>query len=442
MMPEPAEIRQQIRELVEAFHKAQHTAQKFIPGQTPVHYGGRVFDHREIAGAVDASLDFWLTAGRFAHKFETDFAHYLGVSDAILVNSGSSANLAAVSALTSPKLGERRLKPGDEVITVAAAFPSTVTPIVQNNLIPVFVDVDLATYNALPERIAEAVGRQTRAIVLAHTMGNPFDLDAVMDIAQRHGLWVIEDNCDALGSLFNGKLTGTFGHLATHSFYPAHHITMGEGGCVATNDPLLARIVRSFRDWGRDCHCGGGENDSCGARFSQQFGTLPQGYDHKYVYSHLGYNFQITDLQAAVGCAQLEKLPGFIEARRANWRYLRDRLEPFAGSLLLPEPAPHSDPSWFGFVITVRDGATFSRSDLVGHLEGKKIETRNLFAGNLLRHPAFQDIPHRVFGSLENTDAITERTFFVGCYPGLTPEELDYMASVFEHFLETRERIQ
>lgn len=433
-MDDPTEVRHQIRELVRNFYEAQHLGKEFVPGESRVHYAGRVFDDREIAYAVEASLDFWLTAGRFTESFEADFADYFGVSDAILVNSGSSANLVAMSALTSPKLGERRLLPGDEVITVAAGFPTTVAPIVQNGLTPVFVDVALGTYDALPEMIVNAIGPRTRAIMMAHTMGNPFDLGAVMPLIEEYGLWLVEDNCDAVGSRYGDRLTGTFGHLATVSFYPAHHITMGEGGCVLTDDEQLARIVRSFRDWGRDCYCIGGENNSCGRRFTQQIGTLPCGYDHKYAYSHIGYNLKVTDMQAAIGCAQLEKLPEFVEARKRNWRYLREELDQYSGSLILPEATPNSDPSWFGFVITVAEEAEFSRQELIQFLEERKIETRNLFAGNLLRHPAFADITHRISGTLETTDVITERTFFIGCYPGLTEAHLKYVASIFSQF--------
>jgi len=435
-MSEPTEIRRQIRQLVRAFYEAQHSEKEFVPGESQVYYAGRVFDDREIANAVEASLDFWLTAGRFSESFESDFADYFGVSDAILVNSGSSANLVALSTLTSPKLGDRRLVPGDEVITVAAGFPTTVAPIVQNGLIPVFVDVSLGTYDVLPEAIANAVGPRTRAIMMAHTMGNPFDLSVIMPIVEKYGLWLIEDNCDALGSRYGGKLTGTFGHLATVSFYPAHHITLGEGGCVLTNDEQLARIARSFRDWGRDCYCIGGENNSCGRRFTQQFGSLPCGYDHKYVYSHIGYNLKVTDMQAAIGCAQLEKLPDFVQARKNNWQYLSEALSRYSDRLILPEATPNSEPSWFGFVISVADDAGFSRQELTQFLEDRKIETRSLFAGNLLRHPAFQDIQHRVAGTLETTDKVTNQTFFVGCYPGLTEPHLEYMASIFTQFFD------
>lgn len=428
------EIRAQVAGLVAELHDLRKSREVFEPGKSRVHYAGRVFDAEEMQNLAEAGLDFWLTAGRFAEEFETEFAAYFGLSDAILVNSGSSANLVALSTLTSPALGERRLQPGDEVLTVAAGFPSTVAPIVQNRLVPVFVDVELGSYDAISERLVSAVGPRTRAIMMAHTLANPFDLDVVMRLAKEKNLWVIEDNCDALGSRYNGRLTGTFGHLATVSFYPAHHITMGEGGCVVANDELLARIARSFRDWGRDCYCAGGESNTCGRRFSQLFGTLPYGYDHKYVYSHIGYNLKLTDMQAAVGCAQLRKLPGFIEARKRNFQVLHAGLSPYETKLILPHALPGADPAWFGFPITVRPDAGFSRADLVSFLEQRLIETRNLFGGNLLRHPAFQSIEQRTHGDLENTDLITTHTFFIGCYPGLTPRHLEYVLGVFAEF--------
>ncbi|MCX7846585.1 MAG: lipopolysaccharide biosynthesis protein RfbH [bacterium] len=427
-------LRTTILHLVRQFQNERAASQIFIPGKTPVRYAGRVFDADELVNLVDASLDFWLTASRFAEEFENRFAEYFGLANCILVNSGSSANLVALSTLTSPKLGHRRLKPGDEVITVAAGFPSTVNPIIQNGLIPVFVDVGIGDYGPLPDRLRQAVGPRTRAIMIAHTLGNPFDLDTVMDLVRSHDLWLIEDNCDALGSTYRGQLTGTFGHLSTVSFYPAHHITMGEGGAVLTNDEELARIARSFRDWGRDCYCTGGESNTCGKRFSQQFGTLPFGYDHKYVYSHIGYNLKVTDMQAAIGCAQLHKLPHFIARRKENFAALHNRLSPFQDRLILPHPTPHSDPSWFGFPITIRDNAGFSRNQLTQFLEDHLVETRNLFCGNLLRHPAYQNITHRIVGNLHNTDIITERTFFVGVYPGIGPAQLDYMVEQFAAF--------
>ena len=428
-------LREQIDALVRQYHREQFSNRTFNPDTDLVHYAGRVFDAEELSNLVDASLDFFLTANRYADRFEADFADYLGVSEALLVNSGSSANLVALTTLTSPKLGDRRLKPGDEVVTVAAGFPTTVAPILQNNLVPVFVDVNLSDYTAIPDQLREAVGPRTRAIMMAHTLGVPFDLDVVGDLAKKHDLWVIEDNCDALGSRYRGRLTGTFGDLGTMSFYPAHHITMGEGGCVVTNDERLARIARSYRDWGRDCYCAGGENNTCGTRFSQQFGTLPAGYDHKYVYSHVGYNLKLTDMQAAIGCAQLAKLDGFIAARRANFEWLLGILRPYEDRLVLPRATAHSEPSWFGLIITVRENAGFTRADIVRFLEANRVETRSLFAGNLLRHPAFQGIPHRIVRDLVNTDMVMNNTFFVGVYPGLDSPRLDHMASAFTRFM-------
>jgi len=432
---ELAALRAQILELVEKFQTLRSPPEAFVPGETMLRYAGRVFGPEEVRNVVDAGLDFWLTAGRFTEQFEAGLADVLGVSDVAMVNSGSSANLVALSTLTSPKLGSRRLRPGDEVITVAAGFPTTVAPALQNQLRPVFVDVDLGGYNALPERVADAVGPKTRAIMLAHTLGNPWDVDAILEVARKHDLWVIEDNCDALGSKYGGKLTGTFGHLATFSFYPAHHITTGEGGAVATDDEELATIAASFRDWGRDCYCAAGENNTCGRRFSQKFGNLPMGYDHKYVYSHVGYNLKATDLQAAIGCAQLERLEGFGAARRRNHEYLQEALAPHAGRLLLPHATDRSDPSWFAFVITVAEDAGFTREELVAHLNARKIETRYLFSGNLLLHPGFCDIERRVVGGLENTDRITTSTFFIGVYPGLEEAHLAHMAQSIDEFV-------
>ncbi|MHA1575684.1 MAG: lipopolysaccharide biosynthesis protein RfbH [Alphaproteobacteria bacterium] len=428
------DLRKNILEQVKEFAALQTEKELFVPGETPVRYAGRVYDAAEMVNLVDSSLDFWLTASRYAEEFENDLAEYFDVSDTILVNSGSSANLVALSTLTSPKLGDKRLKPGDEVITVAAGFPATVNPILQNQLIPVFVDVEIGDYNAIPEKIEEAISPKTRAIMLAHTMGNPFCLDTVMELVEKHNLWLIEDNCDALGSEYDGKLTGTFGHLATCSFYPAHHITMGEGGAVITDDEDLARIARSFRDWGRDCYCTGGESNTCGKRFSQQFGTLPHGYDHKYVYSHIGYNLKVTEMQAAIGCAQLEKLPDFIAKRKENFDKIMEFLKPYEDKLILPKATPKSDPSWFDFLITVREDAGFSRNELTGFLEENLIETRNLFCGNLLRQPAYQDIPHKVVGNLSNTDKIMNQTFFIGVYPGINDEQLKYISDKFKEF--------
>lgn len=433
-MSERDRIRGQILGLVRDFHHTE-SRRAFSPGQDPVRYAGRVFDDAELVNLVDASLDFWLTAGRYSEAFEAGLADFLGLPNVLLVNSGSSANLLAMSALTSPKLKDRRLKPGDEVITVAAGFPTTVNPIIQNQAVPVFVDVDLGTYVPAAERIEAACGPRTRAVMVAHTMGVPYAVREVRDLCARRGLWLVEDNCDALGSRYEGKLTSTFGDLATFSFYPAHHITMGEGGAVATANEDLARIVRSFRDWGRDCYCSGGENNTCGKRFSQQFGTLPFGYDHKYVYSHIGYNLKATDLQAAIGLAQLDKLEGFVAARKRHHARLTDGLKKHAQHLILHTAPPKADPSWFGYVITVRPEARFTRADLVGSLETARIETRNLFCGNLLRHPAYQDIQHRVEGPLTHTDIITSNTFFIGVYPGLTDEMIRHILGTIDRFI-------
>jgi len=429
------ETREEILKLVRQYYRQKFGSRKFDPRSDLVHYAGRVFDEKELVNLVDASLDFFLTANRYAEQFENRFAEYLGLSNAVLVNSGSSANLVALSALTSPKLGERRLKPGDEVVTVAAAFPTTVAPIVQNQLIPVFVDVNLGDYTAIPDRLEAAISPKSRAIFMAHTLGVPFNLDVATSLSKQHNLWLIEDNCDSLGARYHGKLTGTFGHLATMSFYPAHHITMGEGGCVVTNDDELARIVCSFRDWGRDCYCSGGESNTCGKRFSQQFGSLPSGYDHKYVYSHIGYNLKLTEMQAAVGCAQLDKLEGFIARRKQNYRRLMDILKAYEGRLLLPSATEHSDPSWFAFAMTVRPDAGFTRNELTRFLEANRIETRNLFSGNLLRHPAFESIQCRVVGDLRNTDIIMNNTFFIGVYPEIGTPQLDKIDDVFVRFM-------
>ena len=433
--------RQDILNLVREYYQERFADRKYDPQKDLLHYAGRVFDENELVNLVDSSLDFFLTANRYAEEFEASFAEYFGLSNAILVNSGSSANLVAITTLTSPKLGDRRLKPGDEVITVAAGFPTTLAPIIQNQLIPVFVDVNYGDYTAIPDQMEAAISEKTRAIFMAHTLGVPFDLNRVMELAKKHDLWVIEDNCDALGTKYDGRLTGTFGHLATVSFYPAHHITMGEGGCVLTNDDELARIARSIRDWGRDCYCAGGENNTCGKRFGQQFGTLPHGYDHKYVYSHIGYNLKVTDMQAAVGCAQLTKLPAFIEKRKHNHETLDQILKPYEDRLILHSAPANADPSWFCYVITVREDAGFTRNDLTRFLEANRIETRNLFSGNLLRHPAFEDIECRVVGDLKNTDGIMHNTFFIGVYPGLTGAHLDHVKSVIDRFFKG-ERLQ
>jgi CDP-6-deoxy-D-xylo-4-hexulose-3-dehydrase len=428
-------LRAQILELVERYHDAKFAARPFVVGQSPVPVAGRVFDADDMTHLVDSSLDFWLTAGRFADQFEGEFVRWMGVRHALLCNSGSSANLLALSALTSETLGDRRLKPDDEVITAAAGFPTTVNPAIQNSLRPVFVDIELGTYNVDPSRVEDAIGPNTRAIMLAHTLGNPFDVAAILDIAAKHDLWLIEDNCDALGSTYGGRLTGTFGDLATFSFYPAHHITMGEGGCVITRDSRLKKLVESFRDWGRDCWCAPGADNTCGKRFGWQLGELPAGYDHKYTYSHVGYNLKATDMQAAVGVAQLKKLPQFIAARRRNWQLLYERLRRWEEHLVLPQATSRSDPSWFGFAITVRPDAPFTRLDLVRHLESRRIGTRQLFGGNLVRQPAYRNVPFRVAGPLANTDLVMQNTFWIGVYPGLTTEMIDFVAGAFDEFL-------
>lgn len=419
----------------EQFYKLFHTPPSFQPGQTWISCSGKVYDQKEMANLIDASLDFWLTTGRYASLFEKKLANFLGVKHCLLTNSGSSANLLAVSALTSPKLGERRLKPGDEVITVAAGFPTTVTPIVQNRLIPVFVDVDLETYNVNVEQLEAAVNDKARAIILAHTLGNPFNLDAVTEIARKYNLWLIEDNCDALGSIYKGRYTGTFGDLATISFYPAHHITMGEGGAVVTNDQQLKRIVESFRDWGRDCWCPPGKDNTCKRRFQWQLGTLPYGYDHKYTYSHLGYNLKVTDMQAAIGLAQMEKLPQFIKARKHNFQLLYEGLKDLQDVFILPKATEHAVPSWFGFLLTLRSGVPFTRQQLIEHLEEHFIRTRLLFAGNIIRQPAFQGTEHRVVGELKNTDVIMNQTFWIGLYPGLAEKEIQYVVETIKDFV-------
>lgn len=427
-------IKNDIFDKVKEYYRLKNGQSTFIPGISGVPYAGRVYDEKEVVALVDSALEFWLTTGRYAEEFEEKLAGFLGVKHCMLTNSGSSANLLAISSLTSKKLGERRLKPGDEVITVAAGFPTTVGPIVQNNLIPVFVDVDLGTFNIIADRIEEAVSDRTRAIFLAHTLGNPFDIGKVMKVAGEHDLWFIEDNCDALGSTYNGKYTGTFGHIATFSFYPAHHITMGEGGALATNDELLKRLIESFRDWGRDCWCAPGCNNTCGKRFNRQFGSLPFGYDHKFTYSHLGYNLKSTDMQAAVGVEQLKKLPSFIEARKRNFKYLMDGLKNRKEYFILPEAEPCTDPSWFGFALTVREGAPFTKGDIVKFLEDRRIATRMLFAGNIIRHPCFEGVTYRICGDLTNTDRIMNDTFWIGVYPGLTKDMMDYILNTFDDF--------
>jgi CDP-6-deoxy-D-xylo-4-hexulose-3-dehydrase len=428
MLKTPRQLREEISALVRQYHDVATTEQRFIPGETVVPVSGKVLDSSELENMVEASLDAWLTTGRFAAEFERDFAAFMGVRFASLVNSGSSANLLALSCLTSPSLGDGRLLPGDEVISVAAGFPTTINPIIQNGLVPVFVDVQLPTYDVDVKQLEAAVSERTKAIMLAHTLGNPFDLDAVMAFAEKHDLWVIEDCCDAVGSTYKGRSVGTFGHLATTSFYPAHHITMGEGGCVLTQSPALKKLVDSFRDWGRDCWCAPGKSNTCGRRFAQKTTELPAGYDHKYTYSHIGYNLKATDMQAAVGVAQLKKLPAFMATRRENFAKLHTALGDLDDIFLLPEATQYSNPSWFGFPLAVRTEAPFTRNEVVQFLEARKITTRLLFGGNLLRQPAYRDIRKRVIGDLANTDFVMNNVFWIGVYPGLSESMLDYMA--------------
>ena len=429
------EIRNKIIELTKEYYQEKFANPVFEPGISRVNYAGRVFDEKELTNLVESSLDFWLTEGRFSEQFAEKIADFLGISNVILVNSGSSANLVAFSALTSEKLGDRRLKPGDEVISVAAGFPATVTPIIQNQCIPVFVDVDIPTYDIDIEMMERAITEKTKCIFLAHTLGNPFNLDAVMNLAEKHNLWVIEDNCDSFGSKYRGKYTGTFGHISTISFYPAHHITTGEGGAVCTNDEYLAKILKSFRDWGRDCYCAGGENNTCGKRFSQQFGTLPYSYDHKYVYSEIGYNLKMTDMQAAVGTAQIDKLPEFCEKRRANFQEYNRIFEKYEKYFILPKATENSDPAWFSYIITIKEDAPFKRDEFVNHLNNNFIETRNLFAGNMAKQPAFIGKKFRIADHLNNTDFIMNNTFFLGTYPGNTKEKMSFIQKVIDEFM-------
>ncbi|MQA07463.1 MAG: lipopolysaccharide biosynthesis protein RfbH [Pseudonocardiaceae bacterium] len=422
----------QILDRVGRYHRELEQAE-FIPGVTQLLASGAVLDESDRVALVDAALDMRIAAGTSSRRFEREFARYFGLRKAHLTNSGSSANLVAVSTLTSPQLEEHRLRPGDEVITVAAGFPTTVNPILQNGLVPVFVDIELGTYNTTPERVAEAIGPRTKAIMMAHSLGNPFAVREIAELADEHGLFLIEDNCDAVGSRYAGQLTGTFGDLATVSFYPAHHITMGEGGCVLTANLVLARLVESIRDWGRDCWCEPGEDNTCFKRFDQKLGTLPHGYDHKYIFSHVGYNLKSTDLQAALGLSQLNRVDEFGAIRRRNWKRLREALDGVPG-LLLPEPTPGADPSWFGFVLTVLPTATYTRRDLISFLESQRISTRRFFGGNLTRHPAYVDENYRVCGDLTNSDVVTESTFWVGVYPGLTTEMIDYIAKSITEF--------
>jgi CDP-6-deoxy-D-xylo-4-hexulose-3-dehydrase len=432
-------IRKKIFKLIEKFYKAKNTNKRFIAGKQPINYAGRVYDEKELINLVDSSLDFWLTAGRFSREFEADFAKFLGVRYCLLVNSGSSANLLAVSTLTSPLLKNKRLKPGDEIITTACGFPTTLNPILQNNLVPVFIDIELGTYNIDVGKIEKAISKKTKAIFIAHTLGNPVEVDKILKIVKKHNFWFIEDNCDALGSKYKGRYTGTFGDISTCSFYPPHIITMGEGGAVLTNNSLLRRIIMSFRDWGRDCWCETGHDNTCGKRFSQKFGDLPFGYDHKYVYSHIGYNLKITDMQAAIGVAQLDKLPKFIAARRKNFAYLYNYLKNYEEFFILPEWLKDATPCWFGFPILVKESAPFKRRDIIDYLEKHKIATRMLFGGNLLRQPAYKNIKHRKVGDLKNTDLIMNNLFWIGVYPGLSCAMLDYIMNTMDNFFKKRQ---
>ncbi len=430
-------VRKEIFNKVRDFYKSEKRS-GFIPGKTNIPYAGRVYDENELINSVDACLDFWLTAGRYAQLFEKKLARFIGVKYCLLTNSGSSANLLAISALTSPLLKERRLKPGDEVITTACGFPTTLNPIIQNNLTPVFIDVELGTYNIKASEIKKAITKKTKAIFIAHTLGNPVNIEVILKIAKKHHLWFIEDNCDALGSKYQGRHTGTFGDISTCSFYPAHMVTMGEGGAVLTNDSLLRRIIMSFRDWGRNCWCEPGHDNTCGKRFSQKFGGLPYGYDHKYVYSHIGYNLKVTEMQAAIGVAQLEKLPRFIAARKKNFCFLKKHFKKYEDYFILPEPTEGSDPSWFGFPILVKENAPFKRRDIVGYLEKRKIATRMLFGGNLLRQPAYKNIKYRKIGDLKNTDLVMNNLFWIGVYPGLNYSMLSYIKDILGSFFKER----
>ncbi|PRR82856.1 lipopolysaccharide biosynthesis protein RfbH [Clostridium vincentii] len=428
--------RLEILKKVKNFYKEKSSGKKFIAGQTYIPASGKVVDEDDLSNLVDSSLDMWLTSGRYGNQFEKEFSEFLGVKYCSLVNSGSSANLVAVSALTSHKLGERRLKAGDEVITVAAGFPTTVAPVIQNGLIPVFVDVEIGTYNINSNKLEEAITCKTRAIILAHTLGNPFNLSKIIELSKKHDLWVIEDNCDALGSKYDGKYTGTFGDISTFSFYPAHHITMGEGGAVVTSDSKLHNIIQSIRDWGRDCCCPPGSDNLCGNRFTQQHGELPIGYDHKYVYSNFGYNLKVTDMQAALGVSQLKKLPFFIEKRIENYKKIYNGLKQFQEYLILPESTEKSEPSWFGFIITLKENTKYNRNSLVKFLEERKIGTRLLFAGNIIKQPMFveNNVNYRVSGKLDSTDIVMKNTFWIGVWPGIDEEQIKYIINQFKNY--------
>jgi len=429
-------IKQEIFKNVKKYYELQYSKKEFIPGKSKINYAGRVFDEKEIISLVDSALEFWLTAGRFAEKFEKEFTEFLGLKFCSLTNSGSSANLLALSSLTSPKLGDKKVKPGDEVITTACGFPTTLNPIIQNNLVPVFIDIELGSYNIKADDIEKAISEKTKVIFIPHTLGNPANLSKITKIVEKYKLWFIEDNCDALGSRYNDKYTGTFGHISTFSFYPAHHITMGEGGALCTNDPLLKNIINSFRDWGRDCWCEPGYDNTCGKRFTQRFGHLPFGYDHKYVYSHVGYNLKLTDMQAAIGVEQLKKLPNFIEKRKKNFMFLYNNLKEYEDYFILPNWEKESDVSWFGFPMLVKNEAPFSRNEIVNYLEENKIATRMLFGGNLLKQPAYKDVNYRIYGNLENTDLVMNNLFWIGVYPGLDIDKLEYIKKILNNFFE------
>ena len=434
--PESIELRHKILDLVKEYTKLTHNQYRFIPGKSIVPVSGKVFDNKELQMLVASSLDFWLTTGRYNIEFEKQLSEFLNINYTITTNSGSSANLLAITSLTSRELGERALNSGDEVLTVAAGFPTTVNPILQNNLVPVFVDVELSTYAVNTNLIEDAITDKTKAIVLAHTLGNPFSIDKIISLAKKHNLWIVEDCCDALGTTYNGKFVGTFGDIATLSFYPAHHITMGEGGAVLTNKNQLKRIIESFRDWGRDCFCAPGKNNTCGKRFEWKYGDLPYGYDHKYTYSNLGYNLKITDMQAAIGLAQLQRLPQFIELRKKNFAFLKKHLSNLKKLLILPEPTQNSEPAWFGFPITVKNDAPFTREDLILYLSKKLIDTRPLFAGNITKQPYFKNQRYRISGNLTNTDIIMKNSFWIGVYPGLTNQMLSYVVEQIQKFTE------
>lgn len=431
-MAEKEYLKKQILQLVREYYNISFKTEPFIPGKTQIRYSAKVFDSEELLSLTSATLDFWLTAGPYSSEFERGLANYLDVKYASLVNSGSSANLLAVTSLTSPKL-DRRLLPGDEVITVASGFPTTLNPILQNGLVPVFVDVEIPTYNIDIATLYDALSEKTRAIFLAHTLGNPFNLDRIQDFAKQNNLWLIEDCCDALGSTYSGKKVGGFGHIATSSFYPAHHITTGEGGCVMTNDPVLHKIIESFRDWGRDCWCPSGQDNTCKNRFGWTFESLPEGYDHKYVYSHIGYNLKITDLQAAIGVAQLRKLPWIVEKRRENFNYLYRKLRNVESHFILPKATPKSAPSWFGFPLAIIPESGLKRAEVIEELEKKKIATRLLFGGNLIKQPAYKDMKYRSIGKLPASNFVMNNVFWIGVWPGLTKEMMDYIVEVFQN---------